>query len=70
MRKGLKPSRRHFLAVAAGSVISPRVALAQSSRQVACLTDWLHQEPDCGFAVTKEKGFYSERHQQRLYRPP
>ena len=45
MRKGLKPSRRHFLAVAAGSVISPRVALAQSSRQVACLTDWLHQRP-------------------------
>ena len=30
MRKGLKPSRRHFLAVAAGSVISPRVVLAQS----------------------------------------
>ena len=54
-------SRRAFVGLTAGAVLAaPRVLRAQSPRQVTCLTDWLHQGPNCGFAVAKEKGFYSQ----------
>jgi NitT/TauT family transport system substrate-binding protein len=61
MPKCFDRSRRGFLAIAAGAVVAaPRIGHSQSSRQVNCLTDWLHQGPNYGFAVAKEKGFYSE----------
>ena len=54
-------SRRSFIALGAGAVVAaPRLLRAQPTRQVTCLTDWLHQGPNNGFAVAKEKGFYSE----------
>ncbi|MEA2883280.1 MAG: NitT/TauT family transport system substrate-binding protein [Bradyrhizobium sp.] len=54
-------SRRRFLTVAAGAAVAaPGLGWAQSPRQVTCLTDWLHQGPNNGFAVAKEKGFYAE----------
>src|SRR5436309_3138631 len=57
----LDRSRRRFLTVAAAAAVAaPRLAWAQSPRQVTCLTDWLHQGPNNGFAVAKEKGFYAE----------
>lgn len=54
-------SRRNFISVAAGAAVSaPQFVHARSLRQVTCLTDWLHQGPNNGFAVAKEKGFYSD----------
>ncbi|MCG6205279.1 ABC transporter substrate-binding protein [Rhodopseudomonas sp. HC1] len=54
-------TRRGFLALAAGTTMAaPGILRAQTLRPVTCLTDWLHQGPNCGFAVAKEKGFYAE----------
>jgi len=61
MPNDCRRSRRSFLAISAGAATAaPQVLRAQSPRQVTCLTDWLHQGPNNGFAVAKEKGFYSE----------
>lgn len=61
MRSLIRPSRRNLLAIGAGAVVAgPRILRAQPQRQVTCLTDWLHQGPNCGFAVAKEKGFYTD----------
>ena len=61
MPNDYRRSRRSFLAISAGAAVAaPRILRAQSPRQVTCLTDWLHQGPNNGFAVAKEKGFYAE----------
>lgn len=61
MPKELDHSRRRFLAIAAGAAAAaPSIGLSQTPRAVTCLTDWLHQGPNYGFAVAKEKGFYAE----------
>jgi len=58
-------SRRDF--IKAGALLSGGLALglpslvrAQASKKVEVLIDWLHQGPNCGFIVAREKGFYSE----------
>jgi NitT/TauT family transport system substrate-binding protein len=57
-------TRRSFFQGAAGAALAmPGVLRAQpakSMRSVVCLTDWLHQGPNMGFAVAHAKGFYTD----------
>src|SRR5437867_11876356 len=58
------PSRRQFLRGAgiAGLATLPlaRVGHAQTKRQVSVRLDWIHQGPNAGFVVAKDKGFYEQ----------
>jgi NitT/TauT family transport system substrate-binding protein len=60
----MSQTRRAFLRGAAiASLAVPTLLRAQARqpvRSVTCLTDWLHQGPNAGFAVAKEKGFYAD----------
>jgi NitT/TauT family transport system substrate-binding protein len=58
------PSRRQFLRGAgiAGLATLPlaRAGHAQTKRQVSVRLDWIHQGPNAGFVVAKDKGLYEQ----------